>query len=175
MYANLASFVRMVGGPAFAALLYLYLHSESILVLFLILVFTDWLDGVLARKYGETRFGAWLDPFADKILIWSFLFVFYSELSSSVVGGAPILILGFGLDIVSEIIRYINYGKESKNIKANWWGKFKTGFYYTAIGLMISSDPESFWTAFIHGAAFLCLIVAVSLSFVSLIKKLRLT
>lgn len=32
--------------------------------------FTDWLDGMLARKLGQTsRFGAFIDPVADKVLV----------------------------------------------------------------------------------------------------------
>jgi CDP-diacylglycerol--glycerol-3-phosphate 3-phosphatidyltransferase len=39
------------------------------LFLFAILGFTDYLDGVLARRYGTTPFGTLFDPIADKIFI----------------------------------------------------------------------------------------------------------
>lgn len=40
------------------------------LVLFLVAVSTDWLDGWYARKYGQvTMLGRILDPFADKVFI----------------------------------------------------------------------------------------------------------
>jgi CDP-diacylglycerol---glycerol-3-phosphate 3-phosphatidyltransferase len=38
--------------------------------IFLAAAVTDWLDGHIARKRGQiTRFGAWLDPIADKLLV----------------------------------------------------------------------------------------------------------
>ena len=56
-----------------------YLYSwqyqyELAALLFLIASASDWLDGFLARKLKQTtRFGAFLDPIADKILVLSAL------------------------------------------------------------------------------------------------------
>jgi len=39
-------------------------------IIFMTAGFTDWLDGYLARKLGqESRFGAFLDPVADKLMV----------------------------------------------------------------------------------------------------------
>jgi CDP-diacylglycerol--glycerol-3-phosphate 3-phosphatidyltransferase len=39
-------------------------------VIFALAAITDWLDGYLARRLGETsRFGAFLDPVADKLIV----------------------------------------------------------------------------------------------------------
>ena len=47
------------------------------LALFLLGVFTDWLDGYLARRHNiHTEFGRLMDPLADKILIASALISF---------------------------------------------------------------------------------------------------
>src|SRR5690242_15777043 len=38
--------------------------------IFLAAAITDWLDGYIARKRKQiTRFGVWLDPIADKLLV----------------------------------------------------------------------------------------------------------
>ena len=45
-------------------------HHLWAAAVFMIAACTDWLDGYLARTYGKTsRFGAFLDPVADKLLV----------------------------------------------------------------------------------------------------------
>ena len=52
------SISRLVGAPFWTALI------------FTIASVTDWLDGYLARKWKQTtRFGAFLDPVADKVMV----------------------------------------------------------------------------------------------------------
>lgn len=67
---NVLSVLRLLGVPLF---LYLLLGPEADLWALLVLAlsgFTDWLDGVLARKLGQmSRFGALLDPAADRLYI----------------------------------------------------------------------------------------------------------
>jgi len=39
-------------------------------IIFIVAGITDWLDGYLARLWGvESRFGAFLDPVADKLMV----------------------------------------------------------------------------------------------------------
>lgn len=39
-------------------------------LIFLIAAVTDWFDGYLARRWNQsTRFGAFLDPVADKVMV----------------------------------------------------------------------------------------------------------
>lgn len=46
-------------------------------VIFVVAMLTDWYDGYVARRWGYvTRWGSYLDPFADKILISAALFTF---------------------------------------------------------------------------------------------------
>ncbi len=39
------------------------------LELWVVLCLTDWIDGIVARRQGTTRSGAFLDPLADKVLV----------------------------------------------------------------------------------------------------------
>ncbi|MGI8679304.1 MAG: CDP-alcohol phosphatidyltransferase family protein [Jatrophihabitans sp.] len=67
---NALSVLRLLGVPIF---LYLLLGPHADLWALLILMlsgFTDWLDGVLARKLNQmSDFGALLDPLADRLYI----------------------------------------------------------------------------------------------------------
>ncbi|TAL09915.1 MAG: CDP-diacylglycerol--glycerol-3-phosphate 3-phosphatidyltransferase, partial [Porticoccaceae bacterium] len=64
--------LRVVLIPLLVVVFYLpwswhYLAAAGI---FALAGFTDWADGYLARRLGqETRFGAFLDPVADKLIV----------------------------------------------------------------------------------------------------------
>src|SRR3954454_9090283 len=67
---NALSVLRLLGVPLFLWLL-LGPHADAwALVVLAVSGFTDWLDGVLARKLNQTsRLGALLDPMADRLYI----------------------------------------------------------------------------------------------------------
>ena len=67
---NALSVLRLLGVPLFLWLL-LGPHADAwALVVLAVSGFTDWLDGVLARLLNQTsRFGALLDPLADRLYI----------------------------------------------------------------------------------------------------------
>jgi cardiolipin synthase len=67
---NLLSILRLLGVPLFLWLL-LGPHADGwALILLLVSGFTDWADGVLARKLNQTsQLGALLDPAADRFYI----------------------------------------------------------------------------------------------------------
>jgi len=68
--ANQVTMLRIVLLPI--PIVLLYGGSASILVgmvLLVLLGITDYIDGMLARKYGSTAFGRFLDPLADKLMV----------------------------------------------------------------------------------------------------------
>lgn len=68
--ANHLTILRIISLPIPCILLYGGLGSKLVaLFLFALLGFTDYFDGVLARRYGTTPFGTLFDPIADKIFI----------------------------------------------------------------------------------------------------------
>lgn len=78
---NLLTFSRLILSPLLVPIMFVYglpMHSLELnillAVLFVFLSLTDFLDGYLARKYGqETLIGRLLDPLADKFLLFSAL------------------------------------------------------------------------------------------------------
>lgn len=66
---NLLSAARLLAAP-FAAWLILQGHDTAALLVFAAAGASDGLDGFIARRWGyASRFGAWLDPLADKLLM----------------------------------------------------------------------------------------------------------
>ena len=71
--ANQLTMLRMLLVPVFV-LLTLYGRFGWALLTFMFASMTDLLDGLAARKTsGKTDLGAWLDPIADKLLIYDAL------------------------------------------------------------------------------------------------------
>lgn len=74
---NLLSFIRIAAIPVFVLLL---LDEDSRLWGFVVLGVvqgTDWVDGYIARRYGQvTELGKVLDPFADRLAVGAALITF---------------------------------------------------------------------------------------------------
>lgn len=68
---NLLSALRLLAAPV-AAWAILDDHDTLALFLFIAASFSDVADGFIARRWGfASQFGAWLDPIADKLLMFS--------------------------------------------------------------------------------------------------------
>jgi cardiolipin synthase len=130
---NLVTLLRLLLAPfvAFAILNGFYRRA---IVLFFVAGITDVIDGLLARKMGEsTRVGAYLDPIADKILL-SVIYVSLALVHDipwwmvAVVFGRDVLILGMAV-----------YGLLFTSIRKfppSVWGKLST-FFQISAALMV--------------------------------------
>ena len=105
-FANLITSLRMILIPFIAYYIYQDTKLSLIwaIVLFTIAVITSVIDGIVARiRNEETKFGSFIDPFADKILIVTLLFVFVTSWKFSIY-----LFLFFILrDVVMLIFRWL--------------------------------------------------------------------
>ena len=79
---------RMIATPIFMATMLINFpyHYTVSMILFIAASLTDLIDGKMARKHNlVTDFGKFLDPLADKILVFSALIAFIEmDLASSV-------------------------------------------------------------------------------------------
>ena len=130
---NQLTFLRILLTPVFLVFL---LSSDLVLrqwslVVFILAASTDWYDGWLARRWGYvTRWGAFLDPLADKVLTSAAL-VAYAFLG--LVSGWMIWIIIIRDAIVTILRSYAEYkGKPvdtSKLAKTKTFGQYVLIFY----------------------------------------------
>ncbi|MDE2047486.1 MAG: CDP-diacylglycerol--glycerol-3-phosphate 3-phosphatidyltransferase [Betaproteobacteria bacterium] len=104
-------------------------------VLFVGAALTDWLDGYLARRLGQTSsFGAFLDPVADKLMVCATLLLLV-QLGRV---NALIALIIIGREITISALRewMASIGQRGK-VAVNWLGKYKTIAQMVAIPFLL--------------------------------------
>ena len=121
--ANILTIARLLLAP-FVFVAIVNGRHASALVLFACAAFTDGLDGMLARRFGQiTPVGTYLDPVADKVLL-SGVYI-----SLAVVGSVPwwLVIVIFGRDLFllvsSGIVLLVT---DFRQFRPSVWGKAST-------------------------------------------------
>jgi len=136
---NQLTIFRLALTPIFFILMVLSDNVYSIFlatIVFLIASLTDAYDGFIARKYGTvTRWGTFLDPFADKILISA---AFIALMMKGYLSLWMILIVIFR-DAVVTLIRAYGLWK-NKPIKTEKFAKWKTTLQILIVGLLLLYD-----------------------------------
>lgn len=132
MIADLLSFSRIILGILF---ILLAKSRYSALAIVILAGLTDILDGILARKYGGSKFGRILDPGADKIFALSVIIGLIINYKLNVLYGVLIL----SRDIMNSIILPGLYVlKARKNIpETGKFGKAMTWVLFISFILII--------------------------------------
>lgn len=141
--ANLLTMSRVAAIPIVIGLLSLdgAYGAWAALGVFIVAGITDWLDGYVARTLsGQSEFGRFLDPIADKLLVASTLMVLVAkgQIDGWAVGGALIIlcreILVSGL---REFLAGLRVGLPVSRL-----AKWKTAIQFVAIAvLMVGKSP----------------------------------
>ena len=132
--ASKITLIRVAFIPVFMVLMYLSggqpgLYMWLSLGLFIIASLTDWVDGYIARKYGQVSdFGKFLDPLADKLLVIAAMAMFCEW--KIIPAWALMIVLTREFAVTG--LRLVAVGK-GKVIAAGFSGKVKTAS--TMIGL----------------------------------------
>ncbi|MBQ9940255.1 MAG: CDP-diacylglycerol--glycerol-3-phosphate 3-phosphatidyltransferase [Clostridia bacterium] len=109
-------------------------------VVFLITALTDLVDGKIARGRNlVTNFGKFLDPLADKFMIFGVLLAIcssdaYSNIRSAFVWVSAVVIFR---ELAVTSIRLVASGADNVVIAASWLGKVKTTFQCVAVMAII--------------------------------------
>lgn len=119
---------RVVLIPFFVVAFYLPINNASFIcaLIFVIAAITDWFDGFLARQLKQTtRFGAFLDPVADKVLVATAL-VLVTEYYHAWWITLPAAVMISREIIISALREWMaEIGKRS-SVAVSWIGKVKT-------------------------------------------------
>ena len=131
--------------------------------LFLIASITDYLDGILARKYGESQFGIVFDPIADKILVVSILILLVKHDIASILASSVIILREIIISGIREKLATSNI-----IVRVSKLAKVKTSFQMISIMILIISYgiPENiyineFGNIFLSIAAIIALYTAI--------------
>jgi CDP-diacylglycerol--glycerol-3-phosphate 3-phosphatidyltransferase len=137
---NILTVLRLLAAPG-VAFMFLYFNRPwadwFALVLFVLAAVTDWFDGYLARLWKqESRFGAMLDPIADKAMVVIALMVIvgYSSMSPWLV--LPVTFILFREVFVSGLREYL--GSTAGSLKVTGLAKWKTTAQMIAIAVLFS-------------------------------------
>ncbi|HET6593626.1 MAG TPA: CDP-diacylglycerol--glycerol-3-phosphate 3-phosphatidyltransferase [Xanthomonadales bacterium] len=116
--------------------------NVACVVIFVLAAITDIADGVIARRMRQTsRFGAFLDPVADKIMVSTalVLLVQRQDTYQAVFAIAAAVIIGREITI-SALREWMSEIGERALVSVSWVGKLKTIFQMTAIGFLLYHD-----------------------------------
>ena len=143
--ASKITLIRVAFIPIFMFFLHMSGGEPSVwmwlaLGVFILASLTDYVDGYIARKYGQVSdFGKFLDPLADKLLVISAMLMLcqWDRLA------AWALMIVLSREFAVTGLRLVAVGK-GKVIAAGWSGKVKTAA--TMIGLcVLMAFPTFLW------------------------------
>jgi CDP-diacylglycerol--glycerol-3-phosphate 3-phosphatidyltransferase/cardiolipin synthase len=140
------TWLRIVLIPVFVVIYYLPdawlsppTRNWTAMWVFAVAAITDWLDGWLARRWGQTSaFGAFLDPVADKLMVAAAL-ILLVDLGRA---DAWLAIIFIGREIaISALREWMAQLGKSKNVAVALIGKVKTTAQITAIIALLLWEP----------------------------------
>ena len=110
--------------------------------IFTLAAITDWLDGFLARKFNQTtRFGAFLDPVADKLMVTTALVILVWLDRVGIFVAAIIIGRELAISALREWMALIG---ESRGVAVSFVGKLKTAAQMVSIILLFLYEPIYF-------------------------------
>jgi CDP-diacylglycerol--glycerol-3-phosphate 3-phosphatidyltransferase len=135
---NTLTVLRLLAAPG-VAVMFLYFNRPwadwLALTLFIGAAVTDWFDGYLARLWKqESRFGAMLDPIADKAMVVIAIMVItgYSGMNPWLI--LPATVILFREVFVSGLREYL--GARAKELKVTKLAKWKTTAQMVSIAIL---------------------------------------
>lgn len=135
---NILTVMRLIAAPG-VAIMFLYFHRPwadwFALTLFVVAAITDWFDGYIARRWQqESKFGAMLDPIADKAMVVIALVIItgYSGMNPWLI--LPVTVILFREVFVSGLREFL--AEKAGLLKVTKLAKWKTTAQMVAIAVL---------------------------------------
>ncbi|MBD1572934.1 CDP-diacylglycerol--glycerol-3-phosphate 3-phosphatidyltransferase [Vibrio sp. S17_S38] len=167
---NILTLLRLALIPVFVVIFYLPFTWApfAAAMVFWVAGFTDWLDGVLARKLGQTsRFGAFLDPVADKVMV-AVALLLIAEHYHTIWITIPAATMIAREIIISALREWMAEIGKRASVAVSWIGKWKTLSQMFALWVLIWRYDD--WMVWVGYAA---LYIATALTYWSMIQYLK--
>jgi len=147
-------------------------HARPIAaVIFGIAAVTDFFDGWVARRFGQwSKFGEFLDPVADKLMVAIVLVMLVQGDPEWYVDIIAMIIIGREITI-SALREWMATIGERANVKVSWAGKIKTVLQMFGIGFMVYQNELMGFD--IYHIGFLLLMAAAGMTIWSMTIYLR--
>jgi len=162
---NILTLTRIAVIPVFVLVFFLpfdWAHPVSAAI-FAVAAFTDWLDGYLARKLQQTsRFGAFLDPVADKLMV-AVTLILLVEADPTVWLALPAIVI-IGREIaISALREWMAEIGERTQVAVSYIGKIKTVGQMLALLLLLYREPIGDFPTYEVGLVLLYIAVVLTL------------
>ncbi|MCW9014818.1 MAG: CDP-diacylglycerol--glycerol-3-phosphate 3-phosphatidyltransferase [Gammaproteobacteria bacterium] len=132
---------------------------------------TDWFDGYLARKLGQSSaFGAFMDPVADKLIVSVALIMLASAHPEVIIVLGTCIIVGREI-VISALREWMAELGKRDAVAVSMLGKYKTFAQMFAIGFLLHRDD---WYGLpTHQIGVILLIIASILTVASMIDYMK--
>ena len=142
-HANLITYLRIILIPLMVIIFFLDFEYVNyyVTLIFSIAAITDYLDGNVARKMNQvTKFGKFLDPVADKLLVVTSLLLILFD-NNNLIFFIPICIIVLREVLISALREWAALENIKDQAQVNNVGKIKTSFQMISIGFLLFGEP----------------------------------
>lgn len=166
---NILSLIRLFLIPVFVVVFYLTYQWAAFgaALIFAIASVTDWLDGMLARKLNQTsRFGAFIDPVADKVLVATALILITEHFHNFWITIPAVTMIAREI-IISALREWMAEIGKRASVAVSWVGKVKTVTQMLSLLLLIWRHDEMMVTV-----GYIAIYIATILTYWSMLQYL---
>ncbi len=140
-FPNCLTLIRIALIPILVLFYYLPWQYSSFFCAFIFVfaAITDWLDGFIARKYKlETKFGAFCDPVADKLIVVIALLLIVEAYNSFILTLPAVVIVSREV-LIAGLREWMAHQGKSNLVAVTYASKVKTFLQMLAISLLLYS------------------------------------